>query len=225
MGTKTNTNAARVIVLFAVLLAVPDGLFAQKAARLDAGEPVDRSRAAESAVKEGASGAAALLRRLPSEQDPAVTVQLVHSLGRAGDPSAVKALADQSAGGTDPGIRAEACMALSSFPGNKAAEEALRKALLLDGEEDNVRISAAYSLMMAFRDSKAAVSALETALKKGGKALKAGIIDNLRHISGTPEGKFLLGVAYADGDPELKGSAGRIIYGADRKEGRDQKKK
>ncbi|MBI5745039.1 MAG: HEAT repeat domain-containing protein [Elusimicrobia bacterium] len=207
------------------MFLVPAGLWAQKADRLADNDPSVRSKAAEEAGREGAAGVAAMLKRLPSEKNPAVALQLVHSLGRAGDSSAVKSLADQAAGGADSGIRAEACMSLSSFPGDKAAEEALRKALLRSGEEDNVRVSAAYSLIMAFRGSKTAVAALETALKSGGKALKAGITDNLRHISKTPEGKYLLGVAYADSDPELKGSAGKIIYGVDVKEGRDSRRK
>lgn len=223
-GIKTNINIARACLL-AFLIGVPAGLSAQKADRLDDKDPAVRSRAAEEAGREGAAGADAAIKRLPAEKDPAVALQLVHSLGQSGDPAAVKTLADQSASGVDAGIRAEACMALSSFPKNKDAEAALRKALLRDGEEDNVRISAAYSLLMGFRESKTAVSALETALKKGGKTLKAGIIDNLRHIARTQEGKYLLGVAYADTDPELKGSAGKIIYGVDVKEGRDSRRK
>ena len=221
----TIINIARASV-FAVLLALPTAAaFAQRAPRLDDRDPDLRSKAAEEAGREGDTGAAAILKRLPEEKNPAVTVQLLHSLGSTGDQAAVKSLADQASAGADAVIRAEACMSLSDFPKSKEAEAALRAALLRDGEDDGVRISAAYSLMIAFRQSKAAQAAIETALKKGDKPLKGGIIDNLRHISGTPEGRRLLEAAYQDKDPELKGAAGKIIYGVDVKEGRNSKRR
>jgi len=143
--------------------------------------PDARASAALALAKLGARDALKDLRDVVKGEDSTRTrAWTILSLGILGDPAAVPFLADVARGKNESDRRA-ACLALGFFPGDGTLP-LLRDRLAGDGE-DLVRAAAAASLGR-FRDDKAAMAALVSALKDRAEEVRAAAISALAAAGG-----------------------------------------
>jgi hypothetical protein len=180
--------------------------------RLDSKKAKDRTEAIDSLGKAKAKEAEPkLIEKLGNEKDEAVKIHVINSLGSTGGAESVKKLTTAVKEDSSPDIRAASCMSLGALQ-DKNSVKTLKEVMSNESEKENVRVCAGASLIIYFIEEPGVKTAIENVLT-GSKVrpVRFGLVDNLKHVSGKTESKYLLGVAQNDKDAEIKALATEIL--------------
>jgi HEAT repeat protein len=180
--------------------------------KLDSNKAKERIEAIDALGNAGAKESESkLLERLTVEKDEGVKIHMLNSLGSVGGPESVKRLKAAAREDISPDVRAASCSALGSTA-DKSSIEPLEGIMSNENEKPNVRVCAAASLIIYFIEEPGVRTAIENVLTGSEKrAVRFGLVDNLKHIAGKTDGKYLLGVAKNDKDAGIKALAIEIL--------------
>jgi HEAT repeat protein len=179
---------------------------------LKAKSPASRARAAVILARSAKNEAStALLSAVKAEQTPSVRAQMVNSLGNMKRKDAASDIIRLAKEDPSKEVRTASCLALGTIK-DPSAIAMLREIALKEGEDENIRISAASSLTFFLEDTEAGKT-LENLLKSDNRVIRFGVVNTLRHVRGTPQGKSLLNIAVKDTEPDILNLAAELLKG------------